>query len=126
MLSPAFPFLSFSFLVNKESGYSAYVVISYFQNALTRVRNGIYKCNGCKLGKQPTCDACFFRSVGSSGIKDIVVLIEPGLEILGLISEDLWKNIFLQWHGLPLTFAFQDFFYCQSFLIFSLFFFFKK
>lgn len=64
----------------------------------------------------------FLESVGSSGIKDIVVLIEPVLEILGLISEDLWKNIFLQWHGLPLTFALQDFFCCQSFLIFSFFF----
>ena len=69
LLSPAFPFLSFSFLVNKESGYSAYVVISYFQNALTRVSNGIYKCNGCKLGKQPTCDACFFRKCWLFGHK---------------------------------------------------------
>lgn len=66
----------------------------------------------------------FIESVGSLGIKDTVVLIEPVLETLGLISEDLWKNIFLQWHGLPLTFAFQGFFCCQSFLIFN--FFFKK
>lgn len=62
----------------------------------------------------------FLESVDSSGIKDIVVLIEPILETLGLISEDLWKNSFLQWHGLPLTFAFQGFLCCQSFLIFSL------
>ena len=31
----------------------------------------------------------FLESVDSSGIKDIVVLIEPILETLGLISEDL-------------------------------------
>lgn len=61
----------------------------------------------------------FLESVDSSGKNDIVVLIKPVLEILGLISEDLWKNSFLQWHGLPLTFAFQGFFCCQSFLIFS-------
>ena len=51
----------------------------------------------------------FLESVDSSGIKDIVVFIEPVLETLGLISEDLWKNSFIQWHGLPLTFAFQGF-----------------
>lgn len=61
----------------------------------------------------------FLESVDSSGKNDIVVLIKPVLEILGLLSEDLWKNSFLQWHGLPLTFAFQGFSCCQSFLIFS-------
>jgi hypothetical protein len=67
--------LSVFFLVNKELGYSLWLITSYFQNTSTMASSGIHKCDRCKSGKQQTLSMlAFLDSVGSSSIKGIVLL----------------------------------------------------